>query len=800
MHITWSGVLALEEAPTTDGRYIDAGALSWPELPITLRIVMQDTGGHKGAVAVGTVETITRDPDNPNILHGAGTFDADSETGLEAARLAATGIKRGISIDPSAMESDIEMRLLDGDGNRLDPTSFNSADELPDDAQVIQAMTSGRIRGATIVDMAAFEEAKITEVLVHDDDQEDEQRPGHAITAAAMDHDGAMVALIPDDPAAFAVDGFEPAEALHVTLVFLGDAADYAPEERDRLEEAVTDVFSEAGAGPVTGNVWASANFNPTENPAAVYLVGGTGLTELHHLAIDATAPVISNETDATFPEQHEPWVPHITVGYGDLDASSLDSFGEVTFSTVRLSFAPDDIRDIPLGEPIDDEPVEEEPVEEEPFAVTAAAVEPHSTQVASPDVDWDGTEAEKSLPSGEDSAFYAQFYAYQNPDEDGTAKDHWHYIHHFVEGVGSEAAAREASLEACHAIIGLLNGARGVNVQVKGEDRQVVYDHMAKHMRDGGEDPPPLKPESTAGQQGNQASAASKEDTMSEYDLTTTSVTMPSTESSDADADPAPATAEDDCSQVLGLTASAASIPQLPSDHFSPMDFAEPTPLTLDDDGHVYGHVALDRICHVGYPKCVTMPHSESNLRYFHTGVVRLDDGSDLATGRITVRGSHASPELNWRSAMAHYEDTSTVVADVVAYEDAHGIAVTGHLRPGTPSDLVHAFRGSTPSGDWRRIGNSAELINVHMVNSPGFPVYRTDGNRVETTIAASAFPAQTAADADLPDDVSDEIAHKVVTILENNRAADSYAAELAPARDNLAERLASQVRAPLQ
>lgn len=927
--ITWTGILAFEgvstnEAGSLGGRFIDPGALEW-DTPIPLRIVLSDVGEHKNAVTVGSVDEITREDDG--VIRGRGRFDANSPVGLEAARLASEKFKRGISIDPG--NADREMRLLDGDGSPLDPRDYESEDDLPPGAHVQDAMTKGRIRGATIVDIPAFEGAMIEQVIVEDD----EDKQPDDMVAAAMVHDGGMIALVPseEDAARLAVDGYEPPEILHLTLAFLGPSADIDPDTRDTIEATARE-SALASMGPVTGSAWASANFNPTEEPAATYLVGGENMNEVREMAMS-----ILSSVDFALPEQHSPFVPHITIGYGDLDASELDGFGEVTFDRLRVAFGDDDVRDISLdGEQAGSESDESEGSMEPAEGIVAAAVAPHSTPVASKDTDWDGNTAEKALPTGEEPAFYRRFYAFQAPDTDGTAKDHWHYIHHHVSGAGSDAEVGAASLEACHAIIGLLNGARGVDPVAKGADRKAVYDHMAKHMRDGGEDPPSLKnpPEATT-------AAATPEDTMDSITAAVTGSTdlpIASTDHSwdgpgatsrvfdhftdgdsidtdavaraflyrDPDADPqtqaayklgfadivdgtltiiprgvatvtggrglsaakgipedeqstirtkvctlygkiqskhedwpdcpfdsdsdnetasaaAPvqhrpwrttmpeatppaALLDPDCdlAELTSLTASAVDIPTLPSSHFDPISFAAPTPLTVDEStGHVYGHVAMSSICHVGYPKCVTMPRSASSLRYFHTGVVRLDDGTDLATGRITVHGAHASLDKDWRSAMAHYDNASTTVADVVAYEDDHGIAVTGHIRPGTPPELVHAFRGSTPSGDWRRIGPAAELINIHMVNSPGFPVYRTEGDRLEATITASATPARFAGDPSevvnldhLAAEFGDDIAARVVSILETNREAEQLANEVHVHYELVADNIAKAVR----
>lgn len=205
--------------------------------------------------------------------------------------------------------------------------------------------------------------------------------------------------------------------------------------------------------------------------------------------------------------------------------------------------------------------------------------------------------------------------------------------------------------------------------------------------------------------------------------------------------------TATPNCDDFLSssLTASGEYAPAaLPTAHFEPFSSNKALPLTVTDDGMVFGHIAPNDVCHVGLPDCITMPKSAASLSYFHTGQVRLDDGSDLATGKITMKGGHADLSLGYTAAMAHYDDVTTCVADVVAWEDDFGIAVTGHVRSGLDPAILHAFRASTPSGDWRKIGYAAELINIHMVNSPGFPIYREENGNLMASIVASGVPVR--------------------------------------------------------
>jgi hypothetical protein len=167
-----------------------------------------------------------------------------------------------------------------------------------------------------------------------------------------------------------------------------------------------------------------------------------------------------------------------------------------------------------------------------------------------------------------------------------------------------------------------------------------------------------------------------------------------------------------------------------------------EPTPLTVTEEGRVFGHVAAWGTCHVGYgDTCEEPPPSASNYAYFRTGEVLTSDGP-VAVGCLTIGGGHAAGRLGPRPASAHYDDVSTAWADVAAGEDEVGIWVAGYVRPGTTPDMVVAARASKPSGDWRRIGGALEMIAVHQVNTQGFVMPRvTVQNGVQVALVAAGM-----------------------------------------------------------
>lgn len=175
-------------------------------------------------------------------------------------------------------------------------------------------------------------------------------------------------------------------------------------------------------------------------------------------------------------------------------------------------------------------------------------------------------------------------------------------------------------------------------------------------------------------------------------------------------------------------LVASGAPTP--PASWFENPNLTGPTPLTVTDEGHVYGHLALWDTCHTGFSpgRCVTPPRSSTGYQYFTLGATRTDRG-DIPTGKIILNTTHAGGELTAAVTVAHYENTGSVAADVAAGEDQFGIWFAGALRPGLSDTQVRALRAAPLSGDWRRIGSSLELVAALAVNLPGYPIPRPAG-----------------------------------------------------------------------
>jgi hypothetical protein len=300
----------------------------------------------------------------------------------------------------------------------------------------------------------------------------------------------------------------------------------------------------------------------------------------------------------------------------------------------------------------------------------TMAAIGTHDTSTE--DGTWDAGANEKRLPSPMSTATARAAYAWMadGAEQDGEVrKTDLKFIHHVVDGDGNPGAA---STVACSAGIGVLNGGRG-GTTIPAADRQGVYNHLAAHLRDAGREPPAL---------------ADLEDV---------------------------------------LVAAAA---RNPSPLYPPMAWFQdpkldgPTPWTIDDSGHVFGHLAVWSSCHITFPgRCVTPPR-ERDYPYFVRRELKTAEGEMVGVGPITFGTGHASLQIGAVPAAEHYDNTGLAAVDVAVGEDRYGIWVAGAIRPTLDELQIRELRGASLSGDWRRIANKLRLVAVLAVNVPGFPI----------------------------------------------------------------------------
>lgn len=236
--------------------------------------------------------------------------------------------------------------------------------------------------------------------------------------------------------------------------------------------------------------------------------------------------------------------------------------------------------------------------------------------------------------------------------------------LHHEVH---DDNSVGPANLTACSAAIAELVNSRGI---IPTSDERIVYEHLAGHLRDAGLTPPPFP-------------------------------------------------------KLDALSASAAILEEKlpPKEWFENPRLKVPVGITITDEGRIYGHAAQWGECHIGFEDQCVGPPVEDSHPYFMTGEVITADGTRVTVGQITVATGHAPLRMRASRAAEHYDNTGSVVADVVVGNDDVGIWVAGAIRPHAEAARVRDLRASgRVSGDWRRIGGELRMVGLLGVNVPGF------------------------------------------------------------------------------
>lgn len=159
---------------------------------------------------------------------------------------------------------------------------------------------------------------------------------------------GAMLALVPsaEDAARLAIPGGEPADELHVTIGYYGQATELSEEQRNRIVQVAKALAQDRTRA--VGNAFSVSAFNPdSEDACLVYGIGGGDVDMVHRHAEASLADIYT---------QHRPYVAHMTAAYtNDLSAMPVmaDNMGPVTFDRVRVAFGGEHV-DFPFGQASD--------------------------------------------------------------------------------------------------------------------------------------------------------------------------------------------------------------------------------------------------------------------------------------------------------------------------------------------------------------------------------------------------------------------------------------------------------------
>jgi len=167
--------------------------------------------------------------------------------------------------------------------------------------------------------------------------------------------------------------------------------------------------------------------------------------------------------------------------------------------------------------------------------------------------------------------------------------------------------------------------------------------------------------------------------------------------------------------------------------------------PLTITEDGQVYGHFCYWGAKHTGFPgRTVNPPKSKTGYAHYLTGACPCDGGDDCghAVGQVTMGCGHAplTKKVNGREVplaahevQAHYDGGYGAVqmADITTGEDDFGGWFAGALKPGVTAEQIRDFRAMGVSGDWRELaspsgGLALDLLAILSVPAPGFPIAR--------------------------------------------------------------------------
>lgn len=181
----------------------------------------------------------------------------------------------------------------------------------------------------------------------------------------------------------------------------------------------------------------------------------------------------------------------------------------------------------------------------------------------------------------------------------------------------------------------------------------------------------------------------------------------------------------------MQGPVSAAAAVVAWPAEHFEKWDTSgkEYTPLQVTSDGRVFGHVAGGGCYRDGSNACLRYQRDpDPELKNFHTHTTTLDNGEVIRTGAITAGSNHADTSMSLAEARAFHENTGTIFARVIAWEDKRGrLAVAGSVVPGLDDRTIGQVAGAPVSIEiWptRETNGIPTLTAMQAVISPAWPV----------------------------------------------------------------------------
>lgn len=343
----------------------------------------------------------------------------------------------------------------------------------------------------------------------------------------------------------------------------------------------------------------------------------------------------------------------------------------------------------------------------------TAGAVASHGT--ATSDVAWDAGANEARLPSPLPVSTARKVYAWfdESRVQDGMLpKDAAKLPHHLVSADGRPGAA---DLAACSSAIGALHGARGHSAQIPQSDRQAVYNHLRKHLLDGGREPGDIP-----------ALSAAIVTAGGSWDL---------------------------------------NIPLLPPawwfDEPGEREFSAGYAVTMTDEGRIYGLLAPADIAHRTYARAGERKTLRDVGRVDYSRWIKetvVDGGGRVLAGPLVMECMHA-PTRGYGSLdrrNQYYEDSCAIFARVaIGNRSSDGATwIAGAAMPGITTEQAIKFLSCDVSGDWQPHPERAgwtEFVAVLAVPVGGWPKSRTgvsvtriQENADELVVAGAAVPTR--------------------------------------------------------
>jgi 2'-5' RNA ligase len=520
------------------------------------------------------------------------------------------------------------------------------------------------------------------------------------------EHNGAMIALKPRkaDAVRLAAIGDEDVDELHCTLYYLGDADEFDESKRESVIRAVRHAFTDIS--PVRADGFSVNVFNPLgaqqsdgkdRDTCIVLGISGPAIAEAKR-----AADLAVGLTDADHEDQHEPYVAHVTLAYTN-DLSKIPDLtraaGPITFDRVCVAFG---------GEVI------EIPLKGAPESEYAAVPMPPADVVKSMDEEDEayGPDGEHVLVNGicqmcgysmqegaepvsnvniyvGDGVPISTINSSNATDYAAAKKQPYGDVKYADSGMQADGVKRYPldSEEHCRAAWAYINMPKNA-AKYTPEQLKIVKDNIREALKKYG-----VQVAKDSGQMGVDNLSPS-----------------------------------DDAASLLASVAPLAP----PAIWFSNPALPGPTPLTIDDSGHVFGHLAQWKVCHVGIGRsCVMAPKTRTNYQLFRVGTVQADDGSSVPIGKITLGTGHADAHWGIVPSREHYDNTGWAAAVVNVGEDKFGIWVNGSLTTTMTPERIAELRAASLSGDWREVNGNLELIAALAVNSPGFPIYREQNGR---------------------------------------------------------------------